>query len=293
MADAGPVRPVGPGELPVSILVDYDRTISFRDVGDDLLARHGPPAAVLAAVEAEYDAGRRGSRELIEWNMDTLPVDARMLREEAAAVAQDRAFPAFVVLARGAGALVEVVSDGLGFYVASNLEALDPGLADLPIATTRNEVRDGRAGVTFPYGHPDCAVCGTCKRERVRAHQASGRFVVFVGDGTSDRYAAHHADLVFAKDKLLAWMRATGRPVQPWHGFLELQAWFRAAAGDGRLPRTAEGVAALRRERPAPGFICGPEVWGPGRLVPPGPDVSGPAPSRRSGRTPRTGASRA
>lgn len=294
MAAAGPVPPAGPGELPVSILVDYDRTISFSDVGDGLLARHGPPAPVLAAAEAEYDAGRRGSRELIEWNMDTLPRDARMLREEAAAVAQDRAFPAFVAIARGAGALVEVVSDGLGFYVASNLEALDPALADLPIATTRNEVHDGRAGVSFPYGHPDCFVCGTCKRERVRAHQASGRFVVFVGDGTSDRYAAHHADLVFAKDKLLAWMRATGRPVQPWHGFAWLAAWFQAAVANGELPRASGEVAALRRERPSAGFICGPEVWGPGRLVPPGPEIRRPGrPSRRSGRTPRTGASHA
>ncbi len=268
MADAGPVPQVGPGEPPVSILVDYDGTISVSDVGDHLLAQHGPPAHVLAAADAEFDAGRRGSRELIEWNMDTLPRDARMLRDEAAAVAQDRAFPAFVAIARSAGALVEVVSDGLGFYVASNLAALDPGLADIPVATARNEVRAGRAGVSFPYGHPDCFVCGTCKRERVRLHQASGRFVVFIGDGTSDRYAAHHADLVFAKDKLLAWMRATGRPARPWRGFLELQEWFRAAVADGRLPRSADEVAALRRERPWPGFICGPEAWGPGRRVP-------------------------
>ena len=29
---------------------------------------------------------------------------------------------------------MEIVSDGLGFYVASNLAEVDPGIVDLPIA---------------------------------------------------------------------------------------------------------------------------------------------------------------
>jgi hypothetical protein len=57
------------------------------------------------------------------------------------------------------------------------------GLDDVPIATNANALRGGGAGVSFPYGHPVCHVCGTCKRERVRAHQAAGNVVVFVGDG--------------------------------------------------------------------------------------------------------------
>ena len=32
-------------------------------------------------------------------------------------------------------------------------------------------VGEGGAGVSFPYGHPACFVCGTCKRERVRLHR--------------------------------------------------------------------------------------------------------------------------
>jgi hypothetical protein len=94
--------------------------------------------------------------------------------------------------------------------------------------------------------------------------------VIFVGDGTSDRYAAHHADIVFAKDALLAWGQATGRQFLAWDRFSEIAAWFATALGDGRLPATPADLPTWRAtHRPGvPGFICGPEVWGEGRSTP-------------------------
>jgi 2-hydroxy-3-keto-5-methylthiopentenyl-1-phosphate phosphatase len=268
---------------PVSILVDYDGTVSRHDVGDLLLERHVADTALVATMDRAYDDGLLGSRDLIRWDMEVLPRDAALLRAEAAAIPQDETFPAFIRTARAAGAVVEIVSDGLGFYVAPNLARLDPALADLPVATNANRV-DGPSGVTFPYGHPACLVCGTCKRERVRLHGAGGRAVVFVGDGTSDRYAAHHADVVFAKAALLAWGRATGRRFLAWDRFSEIEAWFAAALRDGRLPATHADLPAWREtHRPdVPGFICGPEALDQ--------EVR---PSGRTGRTPRMGPSRA
>ncbi|HEY7600034.1 MAG TPA: hypothetical protein VH741_08910, partial [Candidatus Limnocylindrales bacterium] len=97
-------------------------------MGDELMRRHFTDAATLAEKDALYDAGVLGSRELMRWDMDVLPRDAGLLRSEAARMPQDAAFPAFVAAVRARGAQVEVVSDGLGFYVASNLAAL--GVSD-------------------------------------------------------------------------------------------------------------------------------------------------------------------
>jgi HAD superfamily phosphoserine phosphatase-like hydrolase len=265
-----PLVPEFPPGAPVSVLVDYDGTVSLADVGDVLLAKHAlVDRAVVAARDAEYRAGLAGSRELMQWDMDVLPRDGALLRREAAVVPQDATFPAFVAAVRAAGAAIEIVSDGLGFYVAAKLARLDPSLADLPIATNETNV-DGSGRMTFPYGHPECFVCGTCKRERVRAHGVGGRVVVFVGDGLSDRYAVHHADIAFAKGPLLEWARATGRDVLDWETFADIEAWFRASLADGRLPARAEDLPRWRAtHRPLrPDFICGPEVWGPGRTVP-------------------------
>ena len=269
MSRAAPVPVFAPGGAPVSFLVDYDGTISRLDVGDALLDRFFADTALLAAKDADYDAGRIGSRDLMRWDMAVLPHDAALLAAAAAEIAQDVTLPSFVAAVEEAGAAVEVVSDGLGFYVESNLVRLDPGLARLPVATNENAV-DGPDGMSFPYGHPACFVCGTCKRERVRAHQAGGRVVVFIGDGTSDRYAAHHADVVFAKGSLERWCREAGWPHRSWDRFSEIEAWARAAFANGQLPRRAEDLEAWHTAhgRPARDFICGPEVWGEGRTVP-------------------------
>lgn len=204
--------------------------------------------------------------------MDVLPRDADLLRREAAQMPQDEAFPGFVGFVRALGAQVEVVSDGLGFYVGSNLAAL--GVNDVFVATNANAVANGGEGMSFPFGHPTCFVCGTCKRERVRLHQAAGRVVVFIGDGTSDRFGAAHADFVFAKDSLARICAAEGWPFTPWESFAEIRADVERAFQDGRLPGDANDIDRWRSEHghgPRP-FICGPEVWGPGRTVPgPGP----------------------
>ncbi len=255
--------------MPVSFLVDYDGTIATEDVSDVLVDRYVADQDEVRRVFRAQEEGLLGSRAVTRWDMDVLPRNAELLRREAAQVPQDEGFPAFVHAARAAGALVEVVSDGLGFYVAPNLARLDPSLASLPVATNENLV-SGPAGVSFPYGHPACLVCGTCKRERVRLHGAGGRVVVFIGDGASDRYAAHHADLVFAKDSLLAWGRATGRAFLPWVTFAQIQEWFAGAQLDGRLPTSTGDLARWRLEHgnPTAGFICGPERWEVGRRVP-------------------------
>lgn len=204
--------------------------------------------------------------------MDVLPRNAGQLIREAAEMAQDETFPAFVDAVRRRGAHIEIVSDGFGFYVASNLAAL--GVRDIPIATNQNRLGEGSAGVSFPYGHPSCFVCGTCKRERVRLHQASDRVVVFIGDGTSDRFAAAHADMVFAKGALARICAAEGWPFIEWATFADVNTEVAGAFDDGRLPATTDGIAAWRATHglaPRP-FICGPEVWGPGRTTPgPGP----------------------
>lgn len=215
-----------------------------------------------------YDAGQIGSRELMQWDMDVLPRDADLLRREAAAIPQDLAFAGFVASVQARGALVEVVSDGLGFYVESNLSAL--GVADIFVATNANRVADGGAGMSFPFGHPSCFVCGTCKRTRVFQHQAAGRVVVFIGDGTSDRYAAAHADVIFAKDSLARICSSNGWPFVEWESFADIGTKVESAFGDGSLPASAVDLDRWHEEHgrgPRP-FICGPEVWGPGRTTP-------------------------
>jgi HAD superfamily phosphoserine phosphatase-like hydrolase len=207
-----------------------------------------------APLEAAYLRGAIGSRTL-------LTEQARLLHGDMTPIASigdqeqlDPGFIPFVESLREQAVPIEVVSDGFGFFVRPSLERM--GLAELPVFTARTSFSAGGADMTFPDGHPICRVCGTCKRERILVHQAAGRFVVFIGDGFSDLYAAGHADLVYAKDHLADLCIGQGWPYRPWTSFADIGAEL-----DDLI---AAGVPAPRA-RP---FICGPEVWPPGTTEP-------------------------
>jgi 2,3-diketo-5-methylthio-1-phosphopentane phosphatase len=280
---APPPPPPGPGDLPLAILVDYDGTVALTDVSDTIMAEYveGPWRELVE----RYDQGLVGSRDLMIWEMSLVQASPERLLATAADQPHDPAFSAFVARARRAGILVEIVSDGFGFFIQPALEQL--GLGDLPIVTASTTFPGGRPRIEFPNGHPDCFVCGTCKRNRVIAHQASGRSVVFIGDGESDRYAAGYSDLVFAKRSLIAICQREGWPYRTWRDFAELDDWLAATVAAAR-----SDPAAL----PRPGtrsFYCGPEVWGPARRHPPQPGSGprgGPASGPASG--PESGSSR-
>lgn len=255
---------------PVSVLIDFDGTISLLDVGDVLLSSLVEDQVAVRHMDQLYHEGSRGSRELTTWDLEVLPHDPELLHSVVDGLPLDETFVDLVRAVLGAGAALEIVSDGVGFHVERMLERLD--LPDLPVATNATVPGLGGAGVSFPYGHPECLVCGTCKRERVRLHQAAGRAVVFVGDGPSDRYAAHHADVVFAKWSLERWCRSRGIAYLPWERLSDVASWFGEALADGRLPADADehGRWAASHQAAA-SFICGPETWGPGRTVSPDP----------------------
>ncbi len=242
--------------VPLAVLMDYDCTICLASVSDVIMVENATSPA-WREIDDAYVEGRMGSRENLELFMPLLPADPGPVYATAEAQPHDPDFPAFVARARAAGAALEVVSDSFGFYVAHNLRRL--GVPGIPVASARLEWPGGEPRIEFPYGHPACLVCGTCKRERVRAYQARGLHVAFVGDGLTDRYAAAHADTVLAKDHLAAICAESGTPYLPWETFADVSRWL-----DGALADPA-GLAPPR-ERP---FICGPEAWGPGRTVPP------------------------
>jgi 2-hydroxy-3-keto-5-methylthiopentenyl-1-phosphate phosphatase len=254
MSESVTIPPLRPGQPPLSILVDYDGTIALTDVSDTLLAAHAAPG--WEALERRFGEGRIGSRRLLQLELALLPPDEDLLVATAARQPHDPAFPGFVRLARSWEIPVEVVSDGFGFFIAPALARL--GVPDLPVVTNRTVFGLDGAHLEWPFGHPDCFVCGTCKRARVLAHQATGRAVVYVGDGRSDRFAAGYADLVFAKEELAALCQAEGWAWRPWRDFAELTAWLEAT-----LHQWRGDPASLPGPRPRRPY-CGPEVWGPG-----------------------------
>lgn len=259
------IAPPGEGHPPLAILVDFDGTIALTDVSDTVMAEFVHVGDWEAEVAA-YDAGLSGSRRLMTLEIAMVDADPAALLATAAAQPHDAGFVPFVRRAQAAGIPVEVVSDGFGFFIGPALVAL--GVPDLPVVTASTTFHGRRASIAYPNGNPRCLVCGTCKRDRVLAHRAAGRQVVFIGDGESDRYAAGYSDLVFAKRSLVRICLEAGWPFRRWTEFAEIEDWLAAALEAWRADPTS--LPALPGGSPPPnGFFCGPEVWGEGLVDPP------------------------
>jgi len=241
------------GRATLVVLVDFDGTIARLDLSDEVMRRYADLDA-WAPLEAAYLAGDIGSRTLLTRQAAVLHGDTAAIATMTEGEDLDPAFRPFVDQLRARGAVIEVVSDGFGFFVGPSLARL--GLADLPVYTARTSFPPGRVEIAFPDGHPACRVCGTCKRQRILLHQAAGDYTVFVGDGFSDLYAAAHADLVFAKDHLAAICADRGWAYRHWSTFEDI--------GPIVLDLLDRGVP---HPRPRP-FICGPEVWPAGMTEP-------------------------
>lgn len=217
-----------------SVFIDFDGTASVDDVGMLLLNRYAHPA--WRTIDDRYESGAIGSRQWVEelWPLlNAVPMEA--LRACAASVPLDPGFAPLVSFLDEAGASVFVVSDGLGFYVAERC-------AGTPVTVLANGVSGGAP--TFPWSDPSCPCgrCGTCKAEPVRRARSEGRTTVVVGDGTSDRYAAAAADVVFAKERLADWCAGTHIPFRPFVMLADVERELRRMAmgsGPARHPSRA------------------------------------------------------
>jgi len=193
--------------MAVKIFVDFDGTITTRDVGNTLFREFG--GAACEGFIAEYHQEKISAQELFRREAaaagSVLPADLNALLDRQAI---DPGFKGFVDFCRARGLEFHVVSDGLDYYIDRVLRA--HGITGVPFVantlTLESAGADERAflSLTFPYGDSECDRCACCKRNYMLTHAGEDDIIVFIGEGYSDRCPVRYADIVFAKDDLQA-----------------------------------------------------------------------------------------
>ena len=204
------------------IVCDFDGTIAMEDVTDSLLSRFAAPAWM--DIEQEWKSGRIGSRECMLRQVDLIRGELDEIDAHLRRVAIDPAFFSFVDFCAANRVPLQVVSDGLDYSIRQILGRY--GLGHLPLIANRLEfLGEGRYRLAFPYAREDCrAASGTCKCAVARAGAADGpgvRRTLLIGDGASDFCMATEADMVFAKDNLLAHCQTKNLPHAAFTNFTE------------------------------------------------------------------------
>lgn len=223
-----------PRPVPFRMLVDFDGTLVEPNVAIILVEEFARDGRTLAhQVDEELHSGKITLREAWTRQVAMLPPDRIPEMSEWAVQ--------HTPLRAGAREMLEVlgrhriptyiVSGGLDFYIHPILKAAG---IDLPVLSDSMERGpDGVLRVLHPYGHATCRLCGICKAQAVRTIEPPAVRTAFAGDGSTDKYAAEVADIVFARRRLKGYCEASGIPFYPFEEFGPVTAQLRRWLDDG------------------------------------------------------------
>ncbi len=225
MAVPGPSSRAAPEALRgggprLQILLDFDGTLVEPNVAIVLVERFCPDGQRVAhEIDQELHAGHITLREA--WARQVALLPPSRLHEMTDFVARE------VPLRRGARRLLgllrehnvptAIVSGGLEFFIRPVLAR--EGLEYPLFADGIEYDGEARLRVVHPYGHPTCRLCGICKANVALRFGAPGVSTVFIGDGSTDKYAAEVAEIVFARHRLQEYCARANVPFFPFDDF--------------------------------------------------------------------------
>lgn len=194
----------------MKIFCDFDGTTAKNDVGN-LLFRTYTDGKCLEIVKS-WKEGLISSKECLIEECRLVKITRGEFERFANTQALDPFFKEFVSFCQNKGIEVEILSDGLDFYIDRILKnhRLDSQVkyrSNHLVFIDKNQIKP-----EFPYFEKGCGRCGNCKGYHVKEARNKGNKVIYVGDGLSDRCGANEADIVFAKRDLLKYCQENPIP---------------------------------------------------------------------------------
>jgi 2-hydroxy-3-keto-5-methylthiopentenyl-1-phosphate phosphatase len=193
------------------IIVDWDGTATTEDTLIEVMKVYGDWDVYLEASTAL----KRGEITLHEEiRRDAGGVKAPLEEVQRWVVEEIELRPGFLEFARRHRPVI----------VSSNFRQLiEPILTAhaLELEVRANEVEWHADGWRATFRNPDA--CGTCGEPCKRADLDGAGYVVYVGDGYSDRCAAEAADRVFARRALAQYLDERGVRYEPFEDFYEVE----------------------------------------------------------------------
>jgi 2-hydroxy-3-keto-5-methylthiopentenyl-1-phosphate phosphatase len=205
------------------IVTDFDGTITDKDSNAVLVEQFGDEYNLW--LEEQYILGTMGTREAADKHFGNLKMNEEEYKDFILAeIGIDPGFREFYTKAKQAGIPLVVISGG---YVNAIDIVLDrEGMEIDTVLANRLEFTPEGIMNHFYHASPDCPMdfgpCGNCKASHIKGLKEQYRQVVFIGDGLTDRCAAHHAHVVYAKGRLAEYCREQGFKYIPFEDFFDV-----------------------------------------------------------------------
>lgn len=231
-------------ERKFKIFVDFDGTITTKDVGETLVVTFGQPDEVKKIVKLwmEDKITSPQSWELMFATISSFDIPSleKMLSE----IQIDSAFKRFVGYSRENDFEIRVLSDGFDIYIKRILDR--EGLLDLEVFSNHVTLSpDNKLIPHFPYGDEECKFCGNCKRNHILSNCSDEDFIIYIGDGYSDKCPVQYCDFIFAKGSLLRYCEMNRITYFPFQDFNDVISRLEELKGKKRLKKKHQ--AELKR----------------------------------------------
>jgi 2-hydroxy-3-keto-5-methylthiopentenyl-1-phosphate phosphatase len=223
----------------ISVYVDFDGTITKKDIGDELFKEFGK-------FEPFHSQLRKGELDIIDYwynlcnYLKVTNIDE--IINYAANCEIDLYFKNFADYCKCEGIELFIVSDGFDIYIEPILKKLE--LSSLKIFCNKMIFNGTQSPKPFfPLANESCKCpVASCKRNAILTSSHTENIIVFVGDGYSDFCAAEHSDVIFAKKELARYCNEQRLPHYPYSGFFDVYRIFRNAVEKGKLKQRNKAV---------------------------------------------------
>jgi len=222
----------------ITIFSDFDGTISKVDVGN-LIFKTFAGEAIIPIINS-WKNNEISSKELLIRECKLAKInDFNDLFNLIDKQEIDDYFLEFINICENNFIDLFVVSDGLDFYIKRIFEKYN--LFNLKFFSNKFNYKVENENLVifpeFPYTDSECTKCGNCKRNHLLYNSDDDSFIIYIGDGYSDRCPVEYADIIFAKRALASYCTANKIPFIEFDNFKDINEKLLEILSKKRLKR--------------------------------------------------------
>lgn len=226
------------------IFIDFDGTITKKDVGEAFVNTFGSPEKIREIVQDWIDNKITSPESWFRMfgTIQNFNFEEFLLFLEKMEV--DPTFFDFVEYCRENSFEIRVLSDGFDLYIKRILGR--EGLSSLEVYCNTALIDDkNKLTPIFPYGDEECRFCGNCKRNHILTNSADEDYIIYIGDGYSDKCPVQFCDYIFAKASLLKYCEVNRITYFPFGDFNDIKMKLEELKNKKRLKKKYQ--AELKR----------------------------------------------
>jgi 2,3-diketo-5-methylthio-1-phosphopentane phosphatase len=199
------------------IFMDFDGTLSQKDVGEQIFNKFGDEKQVIKIIDDLLNDRISSKQSWIDLCNSVSSVTEEELIEFFETMQIETTFPSFHKYCKEHKFEIYVLSDGFDFYINRILK--NHNIDGLIVYANHMEINDGKLIPSFPYYDESSFCSANCKSNHIINHSSEDDFTVFIGDGNSDKDVVEYCDFIFAKDHLLKYCEKERITFFPFENF--------------------------------------------------------------------------